>query len=191
MLTPEACWYQNAGWHQDFAYTRSWLAPEVGWHQDFADTRSWLAPETLLTQEGWHQNFANADAGGPAPGTLLTQEGWHQGLCRYQKNADTRGLFAGIRSSLRLLRNFLPLPAFPPWHLSCRVAIFSSRHRTIYEMLDFTTYYERMKVRQKAGCTRRSRRKQTSKWVRESAFRAHLSVQEEFPICVCVWHTLC
>ena len=67
------------------------------------------------------------------------------------------------------------------------VRIFSLRHRTIYEMLDFATYCERMKVYQKA---RRSRRKQTSKWVRESAFRAHSSVRGVVYLCVPVAHSM-
>jgi hypothetical protein len=49
-------------------------------------------------------------------------------------------------------------------------------------------YCGRMKVCQKAGCARRSRRKRTSKWERESA---QSGVQKELYVCVCVRHTLC
>jgi hypothetical protein len=44
-------------------------------------------------------------------------------------------------------------------------------------------YCEGMKVCQKAGCTSRSRHKQTSKWGCESAFRASSSVKRSCSLC--------
>jgi hypothetical protein len=47
-----------------------------------------------------------------------------------------------------------------------------------------------MKVCQKAGCTRGSRRKQMTQWEHESVFGARSGVKEELSIYVCACGTL-
>ena len=119
MLTPEACWYQR------LAGTRTLLTPGPYWHQDFAGIRSSLRPL---------RNFLPLPAFLPCAFPVVSPSF----SCKH---------FSYTTISLVTLSWTEPWQTGPTQagqYMHIRfVRIFSSRHRTIYEMLDFATYCER------------------------------------------------